>query len=507
MFCPHCGASVKDGDAFCSSCGKALSSATGGNASASGAAATGNASSKKSIGDIPTIWVVAAIVAIAVALYFLWPGGDDASDADSDTVQTPTTTVQQPAASSQPATTSSEPKSPLTMFMSQVDNSAYPQVTLYTKIADQAGSTPSGLDASQFTVTETDSSGSQYPATVEQVVPLAVGDAMNVNLVVDQSGSMRSRSKMDSAKKAASSFVDEMVKTQGNVAEITSFNDYVYNRQPFTSSAALLNSAIDAVSPTGETALYDALYWALQRTNLKSGSRVVIAFTDGEENSSHYSLNDVITLSQQTGIPVYIVGVGGDVNRSSLQSLASSCNGTYYDAASDDLAQALRQIYQSIYDDQRSMCRVVFTSTCPGSTSATRTVLLSCSDSGPFAGQISHTYVPVTSISSYDTSVSSQDYVLPGSASKYYSRSELEKMSLWELYLARNEIFARHGRGFKNQDLIDYFATKRWYTQTYTPEEFDAISSSQLNDYELKNVQTMYEIEQSRNSPYLETAK
>ena len=80
-------------------------------------------------------------------------------------------------------------------------------------------------------------------------------------------------------------------------------------------------------------------------------------------------------------------------------------------------------------------------------------------------------------------------------------------MSLWELYLARNEIFACHGRGFKNQDLTDYFATKRWYTQTYTPEEFDAISSSQLNDYELKNVQTMYEIEQSRNSPYLETAE
>ena len=506
MFCPHCGASVKDGDAFCSSCGKALSSASGGNAPASGAASTGSASSKKSIGDIPTIWVVVAIVAIAAALYFLWPGGDDASDADSGTVQTPTT-VQQPTASSQPATASSEPKSPLTMFVSQVDNSAYPQVTLYTKIADQAGSTPSGLDASQFAVTETDSSGSQYAATVEQVVPLAVGDAMNINLVVDQSGSMRARSKMDSAKKAASSFVDEMVKTQGNVAEITSFNDYVYNRQPFTSSAALLNSAIDAVSPTGETALYDALYWALQRTNLKSGSRVVIAFTDGEENGSNCSLNDVITLSQQTGIPVYIVGVGGDVNRSSLQSLASSCNGAYYDAASDDLAQALRQIYQSIYDDQRSMCRVVFTSTCPGSTSAMRTVLLSCSDSGPFAGQISHTYVPVTSISSYDTSVSSQDYVLPGSASKCYSRSELEKMSLWELYLARNEIFARHGRGFKNQYLTYYFATKRWYTQTYTPEEFDAISSSQLNDYELKNVQTMYEIEQSRNSPYLETAE
>ena len=223
MFCPHCGASVKDGDAFCSSCGKALSSASGGNASASGAASAGNASSKKSIGDIPTIWVVVAIVAIAAALYFLWPGGDDVSDADSGSAQTPTT-VQQPAASSQPATASSEPKSPLTMFVSQVDNSAYPQVTLYTKIADQAGSTPSGLDASQFAVTETDSSGSQYPATVEQVVPLAVGDAMNINLVVDQSGSMRARSKMDSAKKAASSFVDEMVKTQPRLTSQSTFD-------------------------------------------------------------------------------------------------------------------------------------------------------------------------------------------------------------------------------------------------------------------------------------------
>ena len=82
MFCPHCGASVKDGDAFCSSCGKALNSVSGGNAPASGAASAGNASPKKSIGDIPTIWVVVAIVAIAAALYFLWPGGDDASDAD-----------------------------------------------------------------------------------------------------------------------------------------------------------------------------------------------------------------------------------------------------------------------------------------------------------------------------------------------------------------------------------------------------------------------------------------
>ena len=67
-------------------------------------------------------------------------------------------------------------------------------------------------------------------------------------------------------------------------------------------------------------------------------------------------------------------------------------------------------------------------------------------------------------------------------------------------------MFARYGRGFKNQDLVDYFATRRWYQQRYTPEEFEAMPSP-LNDYERKNTEAMLAIEQQRNSPYLTTAK
>ncbi|MBO4365969.1 MAG: YARHG domain-containing protein [Eggerthellaceae bacterium] len=102
--------------------------------------------------------------------------------------------------------------------------------------------------------------------------------------------------------------------------------------------------------------------------------------------------------------------------------------------------------------------------------------------------------------SSASTSSSSGDYVLADSDSRYYTRSELEAMDNLTLYHARNEIFARHGRQFKNQDLQEFFGSKSWYSGTIAPEDF---SETVLNDYEKKNAELMLAIEKERNSPYL----
>ena len=104
------------------------------------------------------------------------------------------------------------------------------------------------------------------------------------------------------------------------------------------------------------------------------------------------------------------------------------------------------------------------------------------------------------SASSQSATTQSSEYVLPESNSRYYSRSELESLSTLDLYHARNEIYARHGRGFKNQDLRDFFATKTWYHETTSPEAFN---EGVLNEYEKANTNLMLEIEQSRNSPYV----
>ena len=97
------------------------------------------------------------------------------------------------------------------------------------------------------------------------------------------------------------------------------------------------------------------------------------------------------------------------------------------------------------------------------------------------------------------------DYVLSDSATRQYGAAELERLDNYQLYLARNEIYARHGRSFRNDDLNHYFGQKSWYNPIYAPDEFDALDARAqiLNDNERHNADLMFEIEQSRNSPYL----
>lgn len=94
------------------------------------------------------------------------------------------------------------------------------------------------------------------------------------------------------------------------------------------------------------------------------------------------------------------------------------------------------------------------------------------------------------------------DYILPNSDKVYYSSSDFAGLSDWELYVARNEIFARYGREFSNDDLARYFARKSWYVARYTPEEFDSMASP-LNAYEKHNVDELLSYEKSIGSQYI----
>lgn len=106
-----------------------------------------------------------------------------------------------------------------------------------------------------------------------------------------------------------------------------------------------------------------------------------------------------------------------------------------------------------------------------------------------------------SSSSSVATVNSSGDYILPDSATKLYTADELAGLTDYELYLARNEAFAKYGRKFKNDDLTQYFSGKSWYVPTYEPAEFDAMPTP-LNDTERANVDLIRQLEAQRNSPY-----
>lgn len=95
-----------------------------------------------------------------------------------------------------------------------------------------------------------------------------------------------------------------------------------------------------------------------------------------------------------------------------------------------------------------------------------------------------------------------EDYILPESNDRDYLREELNKLTDFELYLARNEIYARHGRIFNVAALDEYFNSRKWYFGKYTGVVFDTMVNV-LNEFEIRNAELIKEIERERNSPYL----
>lgn len=97
-------------------------------------------------------------------------------------------------------------------------------------------------------------------------------------------------------------------------------------------------------------------------------------------------------------------------------------------------------------------------------------------------------------VDDYDMDV---DYVLPYSSNVYVDESDLYGLSEWQVRIARNEIYARHGRRFKDQELQNYFDSCSWYRGTMSPSEFSAKEKSILNSCEKKNLITISKYETS----------
>lgn len=77
-----------------------------------------------------------------------------------------------------------------------------------------------------------------------------------------------------------------------------------------------------------------------------------------------------------------------------------------------------------------------------------------------------------------------EEYILPGSDTRIITKSDLEGLTKEEVKLARNEIYARHGRKFDDESLKAYFSQFDWYHPTIEPEDFE---ESMLNNYEVAN--------------------
>lgn len=72
------------------------------------------------------------------------------------------------------------------------------------------------------------------------------------------------------------------------------------------------------------------------------------------------------------------------------------------------------------------------------------------------------------------------EYLLPESNTRHLTEGDIAGLSSSELRIAKNEIYARHGRMFTAEDLNLYFNSKSWYRGTVAPENFSESVFSQV---------------------------
>jgi hypothetical protein len=76
------------------------------------------------------------------------------------------------------------------------------------------------------------------------------------------------------------------------------------------------------------------------------------------------------------------------------------------------------------------------------------------------------------------------EFILPDSSVRVLDKSELAGFSAEQCRLARNEIYAKHGRMFDDAGLQNYFNFRSWYHGTIPAKQFN---DNMLSDIEIQN--------------------
>jgi tight adherence protein B len=182
------------------------------------------------------------------------------------------------------------------------------------------------LAPSQVEVRE---NGRIVPGVVLEPADGAGGRRFGVVLVIDTSGSMRGRP-LRAAVAAAREFVAHRGALQP-VAVMT-FAGEVRVALPFTTDAAAIERALAAIQPApGGSRVLDAAARASQLVRdakLQSGS--VVLLSDGADNGSHSSLEQVAAVASASGVRLYTVGLRSThPNFGTLNLLAATTHGEF----------------------------------------------------------------------------------------------------------------------------------------------------------------------------------
>jgi Ca-activated chloride channel family protein len=174
-------------------------------------------------------------------------------------------------------------------------------VIVNAAVTDHDGRPVTGLDRTHFRIWE-DKVQQDIRYFSSEEIPASVA------LIFDISGSMAPR--LAVARNAIARFLDAgSPEDEYALIEFANRPDVV---QDFTSDTVELRNRIALVGGSGATALYDAVYLGIEHLRHAHNPRkALLLITDGEDNHSRYTLDDVKRLAMESEVQLYAIGITG----------------------------------------------------------------------------------------------------------------------------------------------------------------------------------------------------
>ncbi len=213
---------------------------------------------------------------------------------------------------------------------------------VFATVQDQKGRFVDGLPKERFLLT--DEGAPQPIASFESEAA-----SLSCALLLDTTGSMLHA--LPAVKNAAGAFFDELRPT--DFAAAYSFSSAVNLLQDFTVDRDALKRAVVRTRAEGATALFDAIAQVAHEISGRSGKKVILVFTDGDDNASLLRAGSAIERAKKAGIPVYTVAEGDALKtprtRQLLRSIATESGAMSYEAKKpSDIATIFRDISDSM---------------------------------------------------------------------------------------------------------------------------------------------------------------
>jgi len=183
-------------------------------------------------------------------------------------------------------------------------------VVCHTTVVDKNGRLITDLPQGAFTVYENDVQQPIHSFKREDV-PVSMG------LIIDNSGSMRDkRAKVEAA---ASALAEDS--NRDDEVFVVNFNDEPFLDNPhgkdFTNDIQEIREALTRIDSRGGTAMRDAIRVSIDhlREHAHKDKKVLVVVTDGNDNSSMISLENLVKASQQSDVLIYAVGLLSEEER------------------------------------------------------------------------------------------------------------------------------------------------------------------------------------------------